>query len=72
MKKQTNGHKTSERKACYHAFLAGLALALFGIEKGADLTALGVLIGSVTLPLMWYAGNRTTLKVKGGKDNVEN
>ena len=58
------GSKTSERKACYHAFVAGLALAVFGIYKGVDLTALGVLIGAVVLPLMWYAGARTTLKIK--------
>jgi hypothetical protein len=68
MTKRTRGHKTSEIKACYHAFYAGLILAAFGIYKGADLTALGVLIGSVTLPLMWYAGNRTALKRKIGEE----
>lgn len=65
---QTPGHKTSERKACYHAFYAGFVLAAFGIYKGSDLNALGILIGSVTLPLMWYAGARTIKKIKGGKD----
>ena len=70
------GSKTSERKACYHAFIAGFLLAAFGIYHGSDLTALGVLIGAVTLPLMWYAGARTTLKVKRGdvpvQDTAEN
>ena len=59
---KTRGHRSSERKACYHAFLAGLFLGAFGIYMGADLTALGVLIGSVCLPLMWYAGMRTVKK----------
>lgn len=61
--KKSAGHKTSERKACYHAFYAALALAAFGIHKGVDLTALGVLIGAVVLPLMWYAGARTAYKI---------
>lgn len=65
------GRKTSERAACYHAFYASFILASYGIYKAVDLTALGVLIGSVALPLMFYAGNRTTLKVKN-KKKVEN
>jgi hypothetical protein len=63
----TRGHKSSERKACYHAFLAGLILAGAGIHYKADLNALGILIGSVTLPLMWYAGVRTAGKIKNGE-----
>lgn len=62
------GRKTSERAACYHSFCAGFVLAGYGIYSGSDLTALGVLIGSVTLPLGFYAGNRTWLKAKTGKD----
>ncbi len=63
------GKKTSEKKACYHAFYASVILALLGIYMGADLSALGILVGSVCLPLMWYAGARTGLKMKqGGKD----
>lgn len=61
------GKKTSERAACYHAFYASFVLAAYGIHKAVDLTALGILIGSVALPLMWYAGNRTTLKIKNKK-----
>jgi len=64
---KTRGSKSSERKACYHAFIAGVAMACYGIYHGADLNALGVLIGSVTLPLMWFAGNRTALKMKQGE-----
>ena len=63
------GKKTSERAACYHAFYASFILASYGIYKAVDLTALGILIGSVTLPLTWYAGNRTFLKTKNGKKN---
>lgn len=63
----TRGKKSSERKACYHAFFAGVMIAMYGIYKGVDLSGLGVLIGSATLPLMWYAGNRTTLKWKHGE-----
>lgn len=59
-----SGRKTSERAACYHAFLASFVLAAYGIYYGSDLNDLGILIGAVTLPLMWYAGNRTALKMK--------
>jgi uncharacterized membrane protein YiaA len=59
---KTRGSKSSERKACYHAFIAGVAMACYGIYHGADLNALGVLIGSVTLPLMVYGGFRTAYK----------
>jgi hypothetical protein len=62
-----SGKKTSERAACYHAFVAGFVLGCIGIYKQVDLTGLGVLIGSVTLPLMWYAGMRTGLKSKIGE-----
>jgi hypothetical protein len=65
---EQEGKKTSERAACYHAFYASFLLASYGIYKSVDLTSLGILIGSVTLPLMWYAGNRTTLKIKGKKN----
>lgn len=64
---KTRGHRSSERKACYHAFFASLILAAFGIYVEADLTALGVLIGSVCLPLMWFAGMRTTVKSLNGE-----
>lgn len=64
---KTRGAKSSEMRACYVAFLAGFVLAMYGIYKGSDLTDLGILIGSVCLPLMWYAGMRTGLKVKQGE-----
>ena len=64
---KTRGSKSSEKKACYHAFLASFALAAFGIYQGSDLSALGVLIGSVCLPLMWYAGARSYVKGKHGE-----
>ena len=66
----TQGSKTSERKACYHAFYASLILAAQGIHKGSDLASLGILIGSVAMPLMWYAGARTALKHKRGERNA--
>ena len=64
----TRGDKSSERRACYHAFYAALALAALGIAYNANLTGLGILIGAVTMPLMWYAGNRTALKRKHGEE----
>jgi len=60
----TSGHKTSERKACYMAFYAGLGLALSGIYAGADLGGLAGLIVAVCTPLMWYAGNRSYVKTR--------
>lgn len=66
---KTRGDKSSERRASYHAFFASFLLAWYGIYSDADLTALGVLIGAVSMPLMWYAGNRTALKIKTGEEN---
>ena len=63
----TRGDKSSERRACYHAFFAGCVLAVSGLYLQSDLTALGILIGAVSAPLMWYAGNRTLLKRKTGE-----
>jgi hypothetical protein len=63
----TRGHRTSERKACYHAFIAAFLIACYGIYEGSDLTALGILIGAVTMPLMWFAGMRTVKKWKHGE-----
>ncbi len=64
----TQGHKTSERKACYHAVYISLFVALLGIWKGADLDSLAVLVCAVNAPLMWYAGNRSYLKARIGKE----
>jgi Zn-dependent membrane protease YugP len=58
----------TELRASYTAFAGGMVLAGAGIWKGADLNALGVLIGAVTLPLMWYTGARTAKKIGKGKD----
>lgn len=65
----TRGSKSSERKALYHAFWVSIILAMYGISKGADLTALGILIGSVCSPLMFYAGARSYVKGKRGERN---
>lgn len=66
------GSRSSERKACYHAFYGGMILAIYGIYSEVDLTALGILVGSVTLPLMWYAGARSAIKWKHGEDQDAN
>lgn len=69
----TRGAKTSERKACYHAFFAGFIISLYGIHEGSDLSGLAFLIVSVGGPLMWYAGNRTALKAfKTGEADAGN
>ena len=65
----TRGHKSSERKAAYHAFFAGFILAAYGIYTKADLSALGILIGGVVSPLIAYGGFRTALKRKQGEEN---
>lgn len=64
----TRGYKTSERKAAYHAFFAGMVLALYGIYSNSDLSALGVLIAAVVSPLIAYGGMRTALKRKVGEN----
>lgn len=68
----TRGSKSSERRSCYHAFYAGLIIAFYGLYKGIDdLSGLGVLIGAVCAPLMFYAGARTAYKRVKGEKNVE-
>lgn len=64
----TRGQKSSERRACYHAFFAGFLLAGFGIWKGAALAGLAGLIVAVCGPLMWYAGCRTAYKSRHGEE----
>lgn len=68
---KTRGQKSSERKACYHAFYAALVMGTFGIYLQADLSALSVLVGAVCAPLMVYAGARTALKRAQGEEDVE-
>ena len=63
----TRGAKSSEKKACYNAFYAGMVLAGGGIYLEADLVALSALIVAVTSPLMFYAGARTAYKCKQGE-----
>jgi hypothetical protein len=60
----TPGRKTSERKACYHAFCVGFILALVGLYLKVDLIGLSGLIVAVCTPLMWYAGNRSYVKTR--------
>lgn len=67
----TKGHRTSERKAAYHAFFAGMVLAVYGIYSSVDLSALGVLIAAVVSPLIAYGGMRTALKRKQGEDDIK-
>lgn len=64
---KTRGQKSSERKACYHAFIAGLLIAIYGLYKGADLAGLALLVPAVSTPLMWYAGARSYIKGKHGE-----
>ena len=64
----TRGEKSSEHKACYRAFWASCLIGLVGVYLKSDLMGLGVLIGAITAPLMWYAGARTALKRKIGEE----
>ena len=60
----TTGHRSSERKACYHAFYASLGLAAWGLYRAVDLTGLALLIPAVSAPMMWYAGSRSYVKAR--------
>lgn len=60
--------RLTELRASYTAFAGGMVLALAGLWFGSDLSALGILIGAVSAPLMVYTGARTTKKIMGGKD----
>ena len=67
----TRGAKSSEKKACYHAFYAGMILAGGGLYLESDLVALAALIAAVASPLMFYAGARTAYKCKQGEEDVK-
>lgn len=66
----TRGHRTSERKACYHAFIVGLGIAIYGLYRGVEPEGLALLIPAVATPLMWFAGARSYVKGKQG-ENVD-
>ncbi len=66
----TGGHKSSERKACYHAGIFAVSLAIYGIYKGSDLSGLALVIGAVCSPFMAYAGARSFVKSKRGEDDI--
>ena len=59
---ENKGSKSSERNACYHAFYSIFCPSCLRHICGSDLSSLGILIGTVAMPLMWYAGARTALK----------
>lgn len=63
----SKGTRSSERKACYHAFLASILLACYGVYKEVSLSELAILVGAVSTPLMWYAGARSYVKGKHGE-----
>lgn len=69
---RTNGSRSSERKACYHAFFVSIVIAIYGIYKEAPLSDLAILIGAVCSPLMWYAGARSYVKGKRGENESQN
>ena len=66
----TRGFKSSERKAAYHAFYAGLVIATHAIYAGADLSATSILIGAVVSPLVGYGVMRTAYKRKQGENDT--
>lgn len=63
----TRGTRSSEKRACYHAFYVGAIIAAYGLYKGVDLTGLALLVPAVGTPLMWYAGARSAVKMAKGE-----
>ncbi len=64
----TRGFRSSEFKAVIAATAIGLCLAVYGIQKGTDLSALGVLIGVVVSPLsIFYPASRVAVKRRNGE-----
>jgi len=70
---KTRGERSSEFKAVMIAFCAGFFLAVIALLKSSDpdLAQVGVLIGAVTFPLMWYCGARTVFKMKQGEASYD-
>ena len=64
----TRGHRSSERKACYHAFYVSVLLAAWGMYSKVDLSGLALLLPAVCAPMMWYAGARSYVKARAEKD----
>lgn len=68
---KTRGYVSSERRACYHAFYAAFAMAMFGVAMGVtNYTGYAVLVTAVVSPLaILYNGGRVATKWKEGEFN---
>jgi hypothetical protein len=67
----TNGHKSSERKAVYHAFFVNALLIGFAIYKGSDLGGIAGALGAMNTLVMAYVFGRSYVKGKNG-DGTQN
>lgn len=67
----TRGRKSSELRTVVAATVIGVLMGMYGIYTGADLAALGVLIGVVVSPLsIFYPAARTIVKSTRGEQDV--
>lgn len=64
---KTRGEKSSERKAVYHAFFINIAVILYGIHEGIDLSDLAIALGAANTLVMAYVFGRSYLKAKQGE-----
>lgn len=65
----TEGHRSSERKAVYHGFIANLVLIAYAVYSSADLSGLAVALGAANTLVMAYVFGRSYVKGKrGGAD----
>jgi hypothetical protein len=62
----TNGHKSSERKAVYHAFFVNAILIALAVFEGADLGGLAGALGAMNTLVMAYVFGRSYVKGKNG------
>lgn len=60
----TEGHRSSERKAVYHAFFVNVMLIAWGIHKASDLSDLGIALGAANTLVMAYVFGRSYVKRK--------
>ena len=58
----TEGTKSSERKAVYHAFFVNTVLIGYGIYHGSDLSGLAVALGAANALVMAYVFGRSYVK----------
>lgn len=63
----TKGHKSSERRAVYHAFFVNAVIIALAVYRGSDLGGLAGALGAMNTLVMAYVFGRSYVKGKNGE-----